>query len=60
MPDRVSRCVFLLTSFMFFLALIPVADFDGIAAQSTTVVSEPEKQGCWRDGLVMVLLKVRT
>jgi parallel beta-helix repeat protein len=30
---------------MFFLALTPVADLEGIAAQSTTVVSEPEKSG---------------
>lgn len=49
MPDRVSRCFLLLTLFMFLLALAtnvtPVADLEGIAAQSTTVVSEPERMG---------------
>ena len=47
MPNRnkVSRCFFLLTLFMFLLAFVnltPVADFEKLTQQSTTVVSEPE------------------
>ncbi|MCK5239872.1 MAG: hypothetical protein KAR33_10015, partial [Candidatus Thorarchaeota archaeon] len=49
MSDRVSSCFLLLTLFMFLLTLAtnvtPVADLEGIAAQSTTVVSEPEERG---------------
>ncbi|MHA2150222.1 MAG: right-handed parallel beta-helix repeat-containing protein [Candidatus Thorarchaeota archaeon] len=43
MPDRVSSCFLLLTLFM--LALTPVADLEGMAAQSTMLVSEPERRG---------------
>ncbi|MHA1909534.1 MAG: hypothetical protein ACW98Y_19705, partial [Candidatus Thorarchaeota archaeon] len=49
MPNRVSRCFLLLTLFMFLLALAtnvtPLADLEGIAAQPTTGVSEPEERG---------------
>ena len=50
MPARVSSCILLLTLFMFLLALTPVADLKGTAAQSTTVVSEPEKWGIFPAG----------
>jgi parallel beta-helix repeat protein len=54
MPDRVSRCFLLLTLFMLLLILAvdvtPVADLEGIAAQSTTMVSEPEKRGMFLAG----------
>jgi parallel beta-helix repeat protein len=47
--DKVSRRFLSVTLFMLLLALAvsvtPVADLDVIAHQSTTVVSEPEKQG---------------
>ena len=42
MPDRVSSCILLLTLFM--MAFTPPVDLEGIAAQSTTVVSQPEKR----------------
>ena len=45
MPARVSRCILSLILLMFLLTLTPVVDLEGIATQSSTVVSEPEKQG---------------
>jgi len=45
MHDRVSRCLLLLTLFMFLLAFTPIADLEGIAARSKTVVSNPENRG---------------
>ncbi len=50
MLARVSSGLMLLTLFMFLLALMPVADLEGIAAQSTIVVSEHEKRGRLRSG----------
>jgi parallel beta-helix repeat protein len=44
MSDRASKCVLLLALCMVLLTLTHVADLEGIATQSTTVVSEPEKQ----------------
>jgi parallel beta-helix repeat protein len=51
MSDRASKCVLSLTLCMIFLALMPAVDFEGIATQSTTVVSEPEKQGMLLSGI---------
>ncbi len=45
MPARISRCVLSLTLFMVLLTLTPIADIEGIAAQSITAVSDTERRG---------------